>query len=178
MLSPMSSTVEFLCSCCGESHGGLPSGYGTLAPAYWRDELASDPTSLLADEQCVIEGKYFFLRARLILPVLDADERFEWGVWVSVSKKNYHRAGEMWGNPDRVAEPPYFGWLATDLPVYEPATLNLKTQFHTQAVGIRPTVELQATDHPLVLEQHTGITVARIQAIAERLLHPDSVVPY
>jgi hypothetical protein len=176
MLSRMSSAPGFLCSCCGERHGDLPSGYGTLAPAYWREELADDPASMLTDEQCVIERRHFFLRARIILPVLDGDQRFEWGVWVSVSRKNYHRAGTMWNNPDRANEPPYFGWLATDLPVYDPATLNLKTQFQTQAVGIRPTVELGPTDHPLAIEQRDGITVARIQQIAETLLHPELTI--
>jgi hypothetical protein len=176
MLSRMSSAPGFLCSCCGERHGTLPSGYGTLAPVHWREELAGDPASLLTGEQCVIENQHFFLRARIILPVLDADHRFEWGVWVSVSRKNYYRAGAMWGNPDRAAEPPYFGWLATDLPIYDPPTVNLKTQFQTQAPGIRPTVELEPTEHPLAVEQHSGITAARIQEIAEIFLHPELTI--
>ncbi len=43
---------------------------------------------------------------------------------------------------------------------------------HSQPVGVRPTVELEHTDHPLAVEQCEGITVARVQAIAEQLLHP------
>ncbi|MFE9319614.1 hypothetical protein ACIHDR_07985 [Nocardia sp. NPDC052278] len=41
--------------------------------------------------------------------------------------------------------------------------LNLKAKLHSQPVGVRPTLEL---------EQRTGITLARVQAIAELQLHP------
>jgi hypothetical protein len=47
----------------------------------------------------------------------------------------------------------------------------LKTRVHTQAVGKRPLVEMEPTDHPLAVEQRTGITLARVQEIAETLLH-------
>ncbi|MEV0465699.1 DUF2199 domain-containing protein [Nocardia tengchongensis] len=57
------------------------------------------------------------------------------------------------------------------LPLYEPSTLNLKTKLRTQLPGTRPLVELEPTDHPLAVEQRTGITRARVQAIAEQLLH-------
>jgi hypothetical protein len=35
----------------------------------------------------------------------------------------------------------------------------------------RPLVELEPTDHPLAVEQRTGITLGRVQEIAETLLH-------
>jgi hypothetical protein len=38
-------------------------------------------------------------------------------------------------------------------------------------VGERPTITLEATDHPLSLEQRHGITMARVQQIAEAALH-------
>lgn len=51
-------------------------------------------------------------------------------------------------------------------------TLNLKTEVHTDEVGARPHVILEPTDHPLAVEQRTGITVERVQKIAELVLHP------
>jgi Uncharacterized protein conserved in bacteria (DUF2199). len=130
------------------------------------------PDSVLAEEQCVIGGEHFFVQGRLVLPVLDADEEFDWGVWVSLSKTSFARVTELWTNLERVHEPPYLGWLATELPLYMPTTLNLKTHVHSQAVGVRPTIGLEPTDHPLAVEQRTGITLTRVQAIAEQLLHP------
>ena len=161
----------FLCGCCGERHPGLPFSYGADAPAPWRDELADDERSTLEDELCIIQAEHFFVRARIVIPVVDADTDFDWGVWVSLSRPNFERTLDLWTEPGREQEPPYFGWLCTELPVYEPTTLSLKTNVHTQPVGSRPQVELEATDHPLAVEQRTGITVARVQEIAERLLH-------
>jgi hypothetical protein len=167
----VSNTLGFVCTRCSQRHDGMPLAYTAAAPAYWRPEFEGEPGSVLGDEQCIINDEHFFVRGRIILPVLDAEEDFEWGVWVSLSEPNYERMSEIWHEPSRVNEPPYFGWLSTELLVYEPSTLNLKTNLHTMEVGLRPVVELEPTDHPLSIEQHTGITLARVQAISERVLH-------
>lgn len=38
-------------------------------------------------------------------------------------------------------------------------------------VGERPVIALEATDHPLSLEQQHGITMARVQQMAEAAWH-------
>ncbi|WP_018655369.1 DUF2199 domain-containing protein [Actinomadura flavalba] len=72
----------------------------------------------------------------------------------------------------REEEPPYFGWLSTELPCYDVSALSLKTHVHTRPVGVRPLVELEATGHPLAVEQREGITPERVRTFAEHLLHP------
>jgi hypothetical protein len=99
------------------------------------------------------------------LPEHEAD------VWTSLSRDNFARTLDIWDREGREAEPPMFGWLRVVLPTYEPSTLNLRTMVHTQPLGLRPLVELEPTEHPLAVEQREGITLARVQAIAERLLH-------
>ena len=47
-------------------------------------------------------------------------------------------------------------WLR--LPCY-PDTVNLKTNVHTRAVGERPFIDVEPTDHPLAVEQRNGITM-------------------
>jgi hypothetical protein len=162
----------YVCRGCGEHHEGLPFSYGTVAPAYWHDELAGDESSVLEDEICIIGGEHYFVRARLVIPVLDADEDFEWGVWASLSRDNFQRTLDTWDKPGREHEPSSFGWLSTELPVYSPSTINLKTHVHPEPVGTRPHIMLEPTDHPLAVEQRTGITRARVQEFAEALLHP------
>ncbi|MGC5033659.1 DUF2199 domain-containing protein [Micromonospora sp. DT229] len=162
----------FVCRGCGQRHDGLAFSYGASAPAYWRDEFDGDERSVLEDETCVIDARHYFVRARLVIPVLDADQDFDWGVWVSLSRDNFSRTMDLWTTPGREQEPAYFGWLSTELPVYPVQTLNLKTEVHTEPVGTRPHVVLEPTDHPLAVEQRTGITVARVQEMAELLLHP------
>jgi hypothetical protein len=169
MLPGMSVDLGFLCSSCHQRHDGLPLGYATRAPAYWSADLEN---GVLGDEHCVIDGELFFVRARLIIPVVDSDQEFEWGVWVSLGEESFARFTELATDPERVNEPPYFGRLATELPSYQPETLKLKVLLHSGPVGVRPVVELEPTDHPLAVEQRTGITFARVQEIAERFLHP------
>jgi hypothetical protein len=37
---------------------------------------------------------------------------------------------------------------------------------------VRPFIELEPTDHPLAIEQRTGISWERVREIAELVLHP------
>lgn len=76
------------------------------------------------------------------------------------------------GCPGRESEEPYFGRLSTDLFLRSPSTINLKTRVHTRPLGHRPFIELEPTDHPLAVHQRTGITMERVRAIAEAVLHP------
>ncbi|MFI5935329.1 DUF2199 domain-containing protein [Actinoplanes sp. NPDC051494] len=157
----------------GQHYPGLPFSYGATAPVYWSDEFAGDERSALEQEVCVIRAEHFFVRARLILPVIDAETDFEWGVWVSLSAPSFSRMMELWSVPGREREPSSFGWLCTELPGYRVPTVNLKTHVHTGPVGERPHIELEPTDHPLALEQRMGITTARVREIAELIRrHP------
>jgi hypothetical protein len=160
------------CRCCGEVHGELPMHYGAPAPALWFTipEAERERRCLLSSDQCIIDDQYFFIVGNLELPVAGVREPFSWDVWVSLSDRNFARACELWEQPVRESEPPYFGWLSTSLPGY-PDTLHLETNVHTRTVGRRPRVELKPTDHPLAVEQRQGITLARVQEIAELVLH-------
>ena len=148
--------------------------YGADAPAYWQDEFAEDESSLLESDVCIIEGEHYFVRGTLEIPVIGENEAFSWGVWVSLSPANFQRTLDLMGTDGRESEPPYFGWLSTELPIYGTSTVSLKTNVHTRAVGLRPTVELEPTSHPLAVEQREGITRDRVRRIAEQILHPDA----
>ena len=104
------------------------------------------------------------------MPVIGSEERFSWDVWVSLSDRNFARARKLWRRRGRESEPPYLGWLSSSVPGY-PETLSLKTMVHTRAVGTRPRIELEPTDHPLAVEQREGITWERVREIAEIVLH-------
>jgi hypothetical protein len=169
----MSSDAGYTCGFCGEHHDDLPLSYRTKAPVYWSSALEGDPDSGLDEELCVIKGEHFFVQGNIDIPIVGEDGGiFTWGVWVSLSQASFARTMELWSTPGREAEPPYFGWLSTELPVYAPqSTVNLKTQVVTQPVGTRPLIHLEPSDHPLSIEQHNGITRARIEEIAQRVLH-------
>ncbi|MFG2918922.1 DUF2199 domain-containing protein [Kitasatospora sp. NPDC048298] len=167
----MSDDPGFTCTCCGGQHAELPLNYSTMAPDAWDPALETDPHSMLSSDQCVIGGEHFFVKGLIEIPVIGSGDVFSWGVWVSLSGTNFARALDLWETDGREAEEPYFGWLCTGLPVYGADTVNLKTRVHTRPVGQRPFIELEPTDHPLAVEQRTGITRERVREIAAAVTH-------
>lgn len=118
------------------------------------------------------EGKpNFFIRGLITIPVLDADDAFRYGVWSSLSETSFRRVVELWDDPARVEEEPYFGWLSNSLPGY-PDTLGLPLDVVTPVLELRPSFLLHDGEHPLVREQREGITTNRIRELAELNLHP------
>ncbi|MEV7086966.1 DUF2199 domain-containing protein [Streptomyces sp. NPDC093085] len=148
--------------------------YSAEAPAVWDPSFADAEDCLLSSDQCVVHARHYFVKGLVEIPIVGSDEVFSWGVWVSLSRENFSRSADLWDTPGREAEKPYFGWLTTDLLVYSPTTLNLKTHVHTRPVGERPYVELEPTDHPLAVEQRAGITLDRVRDIAEAVFHSGS----
>ncbi len=171
----MGTTFAFRCSCCGELHEGLPD-IGFDAPLHYA-ELDDDERAARAElggDLCTIDHddrRDHFVRACLEIPVHGHAEPFVWGVWVSLSAVNFARYRDSWDAPD--PEDRYFGWFCNRLPGY-PDTLNLKSMVCPRGDGLRPRVELEPTDHPLAVEFRDGISVARAQALVERVLHPDA----
>ena len=166
-------TKGFHCRGCGQWHDELPLHYGAEVPLafYGVPEAERDKRCLINADMCIIDEEHFFVVGNLEIPVIGHDEHFSWDVWVSLSRDNFRRAYQLWTTKGRESEPPYFGWLSTQLPGY-PDTIHLITHVHTREVGRRPFVELEPTDHPLAVEQRTGITWDRVQEIAETVLHP------
>lgn len=162
----------FDCRVCGQHHSDLPMSFGAEAPAtYFMIPEKERPTRCeLTPDLCMIDGDQFYIRGSLEIPVVDGSQPFVWGVWASLSEKSFRRMVAIWETPGRESEPPFFGWLCTSLPLY-PKTLSLKTHVHTRPLGQTPFVELEPTDHPLAVEQRTGITMDRVREIAGQLLH-------
>jgi hypothetical protein len=120
---------------------------------------------VLTRDQCVIDGKAFFLRGRIVVPVLGLEEPFIWGVWAEISPRNFIRAHELWNRQGRELDPPFPGWLDTDLTSFG-STVNLEVNVRTQIVGRRPHFEVVSEEHLLGREQRDGISIARVQEIA------------
>ena len=143
-----------------------PFAFHASAPDAWSADLGDDLESGLTADQCVIGGERFFARGLLVLPVVDAEPDFTWGVWVELSSGSFERMSELWETPNREREPPYPGWLANALPAYAASTVGMLARVKTRPVGLAPLVQVSATDHPLAAEQADGITLARVREIA------------
>jgi hypothetical protein len=162
----------FVCSTCGEWHSGLPLDWSFTAPIYW-EQIPEDERSnrgFLNTDICVIDKQDFFVRGLIPIPVIESEEIFMWGVWVTLSEPNFDRIISLWNDPRIIEEPPYFGWLANNIPIY-PNTLNMKTHISSRNVKDRPLIELEPNDHPLPREQRTGISRKRVEEIAALMMH-------
>jgi hypothetical protein len=155
---------------------GPPLSWSFDAPAPWNalSNEEREHRGHISSDLCVICDEHSFVRGLVEIPLKDGDGPFTWNVWVSVSKQNFLRAFELWEDPQRVHEPAYFGWLCNSIPGY-PETLNLKTMLHTRALGLRPLIELEPTEHPLAVEQRNGITKERVREIAETMYHSNLI---
>jgi hypothetical protein len=160
------TTHGYTCACCAELHEGLPPAIAFEAPAYWDDTMADDPSCRLTSELCVIEQEHFFVRAVIRLPVVDAEQDFEWGVWISQSEANFRRIEQADRHRWRERPEPTFGWLSSDLPGYGESCLEIKTTLHDRGRTLRPLVTVQPSPHPLSVEQREGITVERVRQLA------------
>jgi len=162
----------FECSVCGKWHDTLPLSYSVKAPlAATRVQIYElEQRVVITADQCVIDGRDFYLRGRIPVPVIGLDEPFIWGVWAEVSPKNFIRTNDLWNVVGRETEPAFPGWLDTELFLFG-NTVNLEVSVQTQIVGRRPHFTAVDQDHPLGLEQRAGITMQRVVEIAERITH-------
>jgi hypothetical protein len=167
--------LRWKCGSCDEWHTGLCLDFGYDSPHYWRNEYGkaiddidknNRPATFLTEDLCVIEDKDFFVRGIINIPIFGTAEEFRWGVWGSLSRENFETLLAMNDDPARKELQPMFSWLSTDISDY-PETLNIKMYVHIQPPGLRPTFELQPSDHPLSQEYCNGITPTRIHEIMQ-----------
>jgi hypothetical protein len=163
---------RWTCASCGEEHVGLPLDFAFDEPSYWDGER--EEGDFLDPDVCVwtddAGARCFFVRGVLEIPVHGLEERFAYGVWGSLSADSFGRLIDVWDDPGRVEEPPYFSWLSNSIPGY-PETLSLPADVVTRTPELRPAIVLHDGDHPLVREQREGITPDRVREIASLLMH-------
>ena len=97
------SKEGFICSCCGKFHKDIPA-LTFNAPTQWSEEFAKKDhdSYFLNSDMCWIDGKDFFIRVRLEIPIIDTNQIFSWGVWVSLKKENFQKYLEVYGTKKRI----------------------------------------------------------------------------
>lgn len=160
------------CATCGAGHEGVPLSFACDFPDMYANLTPDEreARAIIGSDQCVIDGKWFFLRGVVELPLQDADGTFLWGLWASVTEQNYDEIDGLWTVEGR--ETPGFSYaarLANALPGYYPSTLNLKVRLHLRPVGQRP-VFIVEDDHELKRSQSKGITMHQAADRSGRLM--------
>jgi hypothetical protein len=166
--------MKFCCSKCGETHDTADQAWHFAEPLPWLMATEEEKAqSLLTPDQCelVSEGQmHYFIHALLQIPVREQADPFVWGVWCSQSEATNLEVAALWESDERMKTGPHFGWLCSRIPFY-PDSMYLKTHVHQRAVGLRPLVELVATEHPLSIDQRIGIEPDRLRQIVEEIIH-------
>jgi len=162
---------RFKCETCGQIHRGMPS-FGSEKPLSYYEvpEPERESRCDCGSDDCVIDGKSFFVRGCIEIPVHGEEEPFVWGVWVSLSESSFKQWVACLDKGERSHIGPFFGWLNAWLKPY-PDTMNLKTMVHLRDNGTRPYIELEPTDHPLAVEQREGISKSRVAALYSVMMH-------
>jgi len=168
------------CRNCDEVHEGLLD-LAAFAPDPWPGEGPREPNSeirlegnFLSEDFCVMDGRYFFIRGVLEIPVHGFAEKFGFGCWSTLSRENFEKylggfddgEFEEWG--------PWSGWLCNQLGDYignDPEGLWVYPQPDRQ----RPTFRIMNPAHPLAIAQDEGIAPEHLLAVFERYGHaPES----
>lgn len=161
----------FYCAKCGEYHNEIPLSYGAEAPtAYFNLTEEEKKRAELTQDLCIIDQKRFFIKGQIQIKVETKSDFFSWNVWIEISKNDFDAEEENWNDENRFLRSPYPGILDTPLGVY-PNTLGLKVDVQTRQVGIMPAVFVTASNHPLYLEQESGIDMKRVIGFAQEILY-------
>ncbi|CAN5766731.1 DUF2199 domain-containing protein [soil metagenome] len=162
--------MSWKCDICGVEHDELPTCFGMEAP--WRALVAEsefgERVELTAD-QCVVDGKKFFVRGHVEIPIHGHAEPLAFSVWASLSEKSFRTMTERWEAGDRAMDAPYFGWLCSPIAVYG-NTIHLKLSVQSRAPGLTPMFTVEPGEHPLAVDQQNGISMARWHELAHRIL--------
>jgi len=164
-------TPFYKCSCCGQEYDELPLCFGSDYPDYYFSIPPEEREKRieLTKSLCVVDGEHFFHRCRMTIPIVDYDENLVWNVWTSISEENFIKRNDLWTNPARINEPPYFGWLQTVIPTYR-ETLNIKTMSYEQSLDSIPRLEIIEENHPLQIDQKNGINLKRAFEIVDEIM--------
>lgn len=108
------------------------------------------------DDLCVVDGKRFFVRALLPLPVESREHPYCIGLWVEVTEAAFRRIYELWESNEQVLEPSFAAQIANEIPIVS-GSLGLRAELRLTGPTTRPDVFLEPSEHPLYVEQARGI---------------------
>lgn len=152
-------STEFKCSECGQVHSEWPAlTFKSPANYDYLSEKEKAEIGKLDTDFCEIHYEDQidrFIRVTLTQKVIDACENLEYGLWVSLSEKNYSDYKDNFNNPNH--ETGYFGWLCSNISEYG-NTLSIPCDVMTKNGNDRPEIfPHKGFDHPFVRDYYNGI---------------------
>jgi hypothetical protein len=158
----------FVCSVCGQVHDGLPLGIGHALPAdyFAVPESQRERRVKATDDYCIIDGKEFYIRGVLPVPIAELNDEFRFGLWTRIGKRDFDRYLEAWENDVPKDEPIIIGYLSGGTKAYTASDQTAVTVY-LQNGNQRPRFFTVSDDHPLGKEQRQGLTMKRVHELWE-----------
>ena len=152
-----------------------------FAPDPWFGGEQQEPNAavrlsgnFLSEDFCVMEGRHFFVRAVLDIPVHGFAEKFGFGCWSTLSRDNFEKYLDGFDDGGYADLGPWSGWLCNRLADYvadQPEAVWVHPQLDRQ----RPTLRIMNREHRLAIDQDEGISPERLLAILAAYGHaPDA----
>jgi hypothetical protein len=157
----MEAKPGFVCAQCGTAHEGYPTDRGyTLPDDVWAiPESERETRAKFTTDLCEMDGRYF-IRGILLIPLVQREDDFAWGVWAELEHADFERYLEIY-EADAPEEPSMRGTLANAIPGYEDAA-NERVLVKFRDGGDRPEFVLEPhSKSSLAKEQRSGIDERR-----------------
>jgi hypothetical protein len=163
--------MAFKCEKCGQEHEGLPTDIGFARPGDFIAVPQKDRgrRCKFTDDIGVIDGKRYYIRGVLYVPVRDTGGEFGWGLWARVSQEDYERYRSMW-TVDGSKEPPFIGHLSVEDKAGYEGLAGHEVSIQLRTASERPSFHLPVSAHRLSREQHEGITLHQVEEMLNELL--------
>lgn len=151
--------MKYICQCCSEEKEDWPAiAYPTPYPYFQLSEEELKNSELTSDV-CIIrysDETCYFIRAVMVQEVNENCQDLEYGIWVSLSEKNFKEYVDNYENEE--FESRYFGWLASYFSDYKFNESIPTDVFVNNKIG-RPFVyPHESYEHPFVNDFYHGIS--------------------
>lgn len=153
------------CTSCGETHNGI-FDIAYTAPSPWPGlrtteengalpDALQDGRDILTKDFCVM-GEHRFVRCILLLPVQGSNLDMGFGVWGTLSHRNFDAYVDTFDSKVSETLASAFSWLSNSLPGAKAEPVEALIQF--QSGNTRPHLQITEVEHPLFAAQSEGLS--------------------
>jgi hypothetical protein len=167
---------EWKCASCEKTHHGMFDIFH-ITPDYWPYPRVYQPNNALrmdgdfvSEDFCVIAGTDFFVRCVFNVPVIGTEYPFGFGVWSSLSRRNFELYFEHFHETTNDDLGPWFGFFSNHVKGFE-EVLGEECSVHPQAGNKRPLITLNNGRHELAIAQRDGISPEQMIEIYHKYGH-------
>lgn len=150
------------CSCCGKMVLSKDVELSFRRP----DEVAAlsqdeqDARCKSTDDICELDGKRFFVRCTIPMPVHERLHEYSIGAWAEVSDAGYKKIRALWKDENQANEPAITGVLANDIPL-STGSLGCSVAVKLTGPETRPHIVVMDERCSIFQEQKYGISLHR-----------------